>query len=327
MRIRFLLAFFVSWISFCVNVQGQQKFVLEIRQVFPQNKLEYGRAFDYPEDLNRTKSSQIQKLRGNANYKVDIKRPNKQDSHESIQNIKWIEIINGTKSYFKGETRPAKSYTKATIWEGYKCDLYGKQVGKKMRREFIYRVSIINSEKAFETDFVEMDSAQAQAERLYKKIFVVEQPVKVLVCKFEPNDTTIIKSFSNEEEYLAYQKQSFEKTDNERRLMQLNVERFKKEMDAIMMKKDSLKLNGVNKCQKVLTEMGTIIPDSIFIAEKLDSVYRSVLVDNILPFAKRKQIMKLDVSISNIKEQQKTDGLMNVTNEIIKILFPAKDKQ
>lgn len=333
MRIRYFFVFIVSWMSFCMNVLGQQKFVLEIRQVFPQNKLEYGRAFDYPEDLNRTKSSQMQKLKGNANYRVDIKRPNKQDNHESIQHIKWIELVNGVKSYYKNETRPAESYLKATVWEGYKCDLYGKPVGIKKRKEFLYRVSLAQSGNEYETDFIEKDSALAQADHIYNKVFTVEHPVEVLVCKFSGNIMTVIDSLTNEKDYHAYLKQVEDKqvaaqTENKLQVMKQNICRFKAEMDSICLKKDNLKLKGIYNCQKVLKTTGSLIPDSVFFAEKLDSVYRSVLIDNILPYAdkKKKKELKQPVIFMGDKTICQKTTLLSFTTNIIKILFEERDE-
>lgn len=309
-----------------------QKYEVEIRQVFPNSSLVYSNLFKFKRDMDNAIASQSAKLRGNnSNYKVRITTPNGSETRY-IQNIVWMESVNGVKTYHKQKTNPAASYDVSTVWEGGSCNADGSVKGTIQKHEFIYRVSLAGSPNEYETAFVDKKTAQERAEILYKDSFTEDKPIKVIVYGFKDGKQTVFEKKENEKEYQAFKeckRIEEEKAAAEKKRQEIkdNISVFKTRMISIMENRDSLTFDsGLDSCRSALEEAKTYVPDSIFFKEKLDSLYKEILLNNVLLKKEGKKIRKLisahetaiqgDSSIDSLLHH--TTGILTIKNEFNK---------
>lgn len=311
---------------------AQNGYRVEIKQVFPKNASIYSNAFDFKREMDEAIVAQTAKLNANSNYQVLVTTPSGKESR-NIQNITWIQTVNGAKTYHKKQTSPSRLYDAPTVWEGYSCNIDGSRKGKATKRSFIYRVAFADNPKDFKTPFVEEDVATAEAQRLFdESVLDNSKLVEVVVYRFEGNEAVECDRKTNKEAYLAYKAQQ-EKPKGKTQVtisadsVQLQVLQFKATMAFIEGHKDSLDICAVRNCREAL-EKASLIPDSVFVAEKLDSLYKTVLLDDILvDNTHRKKVNKY---IKNIEKSDKTTNkktcLLSNTKRIVDFLCPNKPK-
>ena len=330
-RIFFLLfaAFLIPSIS-----KAQGGYRVEITQVFPKKTSVYSNVFNIKRELDNAVSTQSAKLRGNnCNYKISIKTPSGSDTRY-IQNIVWIESVNGAKTYHKKQTSPSSSYKVATNWQGYACTVDGSPKGTVKKEDFIYRVSLIGSTNEYETAFISLTNAKAEANKIFAKTNTNKSLVEVVIYKFVDKEKTKIDTLTNKKEYLAYKEKlhtedSLEVVNNNQLAIKTGVEKFLMEMKYIHNKQDSLINEGIKHCRIALEETASVIPDSIFVSEKLDSIYKSILITDFLYKNKNKVIKGL---INELQSRDDSDSLetksilLDYTKRIESILFPSVTK-
>lgn len=332
MKRLFFLLFAVFLIPSILMAQGGYR--VEITQVFPKKTSVYSNVFNIKRELDNAVSTQSAKLRGNnCNYKISIKTPSGSDTRY-IQNIVWIESVNGAKTYHKKQTSPSSSYKSATNWQGYACTVDGSPKGTVKKEDFIYRVSLIGSTNEYETAFISLTNAKTEANKIFAKTNSNKSLVEVVIYKFVGKEKTKIDSLTNKKEYLAYKEKlhtedSLEVVNNNQLAIKTGVEKFLMGMKYIHSKKDSLKNEGIRHCRIALEETAKIIPDSIFISEKLDSIYKSVLITDFIFKNKNKAIKGL---INELQSRDDSDSLetksilLDYTKRIEGILFPSVTK-
>lgn len=325
----------ISFISvvFSISVSAQSGYRIEISQVFPKKVSVYSNVFNIKSELDNAVSSQSAKLRGNNyNYKILIKTPSGNETR-FIQNIVWVESVNGAKTYHKKQTSPLSSYKSATNWQGYTCKVDGSPKGIIKKEDFIYRVSLKGSTNKYETDFIRLTNAKAEADTIFKKYNSNDSLVEVVIYKFvgkEEMEKIDALTKTNKKEYLAYKnklhtKDSLEVVNNYNLSIKNGVENFVTKITYIHSKKDSLKNEGIKCCRIALEEIAKIIPDSIFISEKLDSIYNILLTD-ILSNNKNKVIKgllnKLQTRENGNDSMEAKAILLLYTKQIENIVFP-----
>ena len=323
----------ISFISvvFSLIVSAQSGYRVEISQVFPKKASVYSNVFNIKSELDNAISSQSAKLRGNnCNYKILIKTPSGNETR-FIQNIVWIESVNGAKTYHKKQTSPSSSYMVATNWQGYACAVDGSPKGTVKKEDFIYRVSLIGSTNEYETAFISLTNAKAEAKKIFGKTNSNKSLVEVVIYKFVGKEKTKIDTLTNKKEYLAYKdklhiEDSLEVVNNNNLAIKNGVEEFLMGMTYIHSKKDSLKNEGIKHCRIALEGTAKIIPDSIFISEKLDSIYKSILITDILSNIKNKVIKGL---LNELQTRENGNDsleakaiLLHYTKQIENIVFP-----
>lgn len=321
------ILFYLIIALFSVAAYGQSGFRIEIKQVFPKSSLVYSNVFNFKREMDNAITSQSAKLRGNnSNYKVQITTPNGSETRY-IQNVVWMESVNGVKTYHKQKTNPANSYDVSTIWEGCLCNADGSAKGAKETHEFVYRVSTAPNEYA--TPFVEKGTALAKADELYRNLHAKDRLVKVIVYSFREGNPTTFLEKENAEEYKAFfaqKKIEEEKVKVEKRLQEIrtNVIEFKTKMTSIAKQCDSLTLDqGLNDCHHVLKTAKVYVPDTTFVKEKLDSLYKDALLKNVLLTKEGKKIRKhITVHEAAIQSNSSIDSLLNHT----KAILSTKDK-
>lgn len=314
-----------------INLSAQSEFKVEVRQVFPKKTTVYSNTFRFKREMESAISSQSAKYRGNKNnYNILIETPSGSETRP-IQNIIWVETVNGVKTYHKKQTSPPSSYNLATNWQGYACSIDGSPKGTIRKEDFIYRVSLIGSSNEFETAFVSLANAKAEAQKIFTKNHVIDHLVEVVIYQFIGNEKTICDSLSNKKEYLAYNAKkrtadSLELVRKELLAITSHIEAFRREMAFVHDKKDSIKNEGVRLCRLALEETASIIPDSIFITEKLDSIYKSTLITDVLCKNKNKVIKGLLNELQtreNSNDSLETKNiLLGYTKRIENTLFP-----
>ena len=326
----------ISFISvvFSLIVSAQSGYRVEISQVFPKKASVYSNVFNIKSELDNAISSQSAKLRGNnCNYKILIKTPSGNETR-FIQNIVWIESVNGAKTYHKKQTSPSSSYKAATNWQGYACTVDGSPKGTVKKEDFIYRVSLIGSTNEYETAFISLTNAKTEANKIFAKTNSNKSLVEVVIYKFDGKEMTKIDTLTNKKEYLAYKdklhtEDSLEVVNNNNLAINKGVEKFLMEMKYIHNKKDSLINEGIKHCRIALEETARVIPDSIFVSEKLDSIYKSILITDFLLKNKNKVIKGL---INELQSRNDSDSLetksilLDYTKRIEGILFPSVTK-
>lgn len=297
---RFLILLMVLQISTVVLAQSGYR--VEIVQVFPRRAVVYSNVFNIKRELDNAVSSQSAKLRGNnCNYKINIKTPSGSETRY-IQNIVWVESVNGAKSYHKKQTSPAHSYKSATNWQGYSCNLDGSPKGTIKKNDFIYRVSLIGGTKDYETEFVDLSHAKSEAKKVFSKFNEPERLVEVVIFRFSGSEKTIIEKLTNMEEFLEYKNTQAiaDSLENEKRKVQMSIkthsDEFIKRLTYIDAQKDSLGDEGIRMCVVALKESLNDIPDSVFTVEKLDSIFCSVLFECLL-LSNNKKIHELKTEI------------------------------
>lgn len=321
---KFLLHLII--VLFSVSAYCQSGYRVEIRQVFPNSSFVYSNVFNFKREMDNAITSQSAKLRGNnSNYKVQITTPNGSETRY-IQNIVWMESVNGVKTYHRQKTNPAKSYNVSTVWEGCSCNAEGSAKGTMQRHEFIYRVSLAGSPNEYETAFVDAKTAQEKAEIIYKDSFSEDKPVKVIVYCFKDGKPTVFEKKENEREYQAFRERKRieeEKTAEEIKQQEIkdNICAFKTRMNFIAEHRDSLTFdNGLDSCRSALEKAKTYVPDSIFFKEKLDSLYKEALLKNVLLKKEGKKIRKLISTYeAAIQGDSSIDSLLHHTKDILTI--------
>lgn len=316
---KFLSFIFAALFSVVIYAQ---KYEVEIRQVFPNSSLVYSNLFKFKRDMDNAISSQSAKLRGNnSNYKVKITTPNGSETRY-IQNIVWMEFVNGVRTNHRQKTNPAKSYDVSTVWEGCSCNADGSAKGAKEMHEFVYRVSTAPNE--YKTPFVEKETAMAKADELYSNLYAEDRPVTVIVYSFRSGNPIVFLEKNNEKEYLAFKERKRieeEKAVAEKKLQERknNISSFKKSMNYIIDHCNSLTLkSGLDSCQNALEKLQ--VPDSIFYSEKLYTLYKEALLKNVLMTKEGKKIRKLiTVQEAAIQGDTSIISLKKHTTEIISI--------
>lgn len=311
---------------------AQNGYRVEIKQVYPKNASVYSNAFDFKREMDDAIVTQTAKLNANNNYQILLTTPSGKETR-NIQNITWIQTVNGAKTYHKKQTSPSRLYDAPTVWEGYSCNIDGSRKGKATKRSFIYRVAFADNPKDFKTPFVEEDVATAEAQRLFdESVLDNTKLVEVVVYRFEGNEATETYRKTNKETYLAYQAQKEkpkEKTQvniSQDSIQQL-VLQFKATMAFIGEHKDSLGICGVRNCREALEKV-SLMPDSVFVAEKLDSIYCAVLLNDVID---KRHGKKVKESIKNIEKSDKTTDrgtcLRSNTKRIVEVLCPNNPKK
>ena len=272
---------------------GQNGYRIEIKQVFPKSSTLYSNVFNFKREMDNAISTQTAKLGSNGNYQILITTPSGKETR-NIQNINWVQTVNGVKSYHKNRTSPDNSYDVATIWEGYACSINGSRKGKTIKKEFIYRVAFADSLDDYKSPFVDENTADDKAKRLLENE-TGERLVEVVIFKFVNDKREENGRRTNKEQHENFVVQK--------------IEEFKTSMDTIQGKKDSLKFIGVEDCCDALKELfnnivsDSIFADSIFVSQKLDSLYIAVLFNDILPENEIKN-SKIKAKIDEMKTQQ-----------------------
>lgn len=285
---------------------AQNEYRVEINQVYPNRSEIYSNAFNFKREMENAIASQIAKLKGGGcNYVVIVRTPSGNEVR-NIQNIGWVEFINGKKSYHKNRTFPEKFYEKPTIWKGGRCNIDGSfQPQNLEERYFVYRVSLDKSPNEYETAFLEDTIAKSYADSIYFRNNKLDKLLKVNVYKFSGDEKEIFYSVSNDIEYQEYIKktQALSFTADSLRAVRIKlqqVEDFKAKMQSIVDKKDFLNKAGIYCCLECLSKVE--MPDSIFISEKLDSVYLSVL--ELCLKAEKKKYQKVEFEFEFLKKQK-----------------------
>lgn len=301
------IALTVLMVSIWVLAFAQNQYRVEIRQVFPQKKTLFAKAFDLPSQMDRAISQQSSRLNGMANYTIHTSTP-KGSNTRSIQNVKWIQTVNGNTTYHSKPTSPTSKYLSPTIWKGYACNINGAPSGKTSTREFVYRVSLKDSTDHFKTDYVEKSTALAEANKIFKAANSQDHPVCVVVYSYSGKKATEIKRITNDEEYKEYLDKINTTVLAQNHISEL-VDSLKKEMREIRISKDSLGMEGITKGRLVLQNIGCQIPDSVFYFEGLDAEYRSV-VGHYIPKDRDDLIALFPDSISS------PSALMSLTQQL-----------
>ena len=321
---------FTSIVALCLGciAFAQSGYEFEIRQVYPKNARVVIKAFSFKREMENEISSQSQRLRGNSNnYKILITTPAGKETRY-IQNITWIQTINGVTTPHKSKTKPAVSYPEPTIWTGTACNIDGSPKGTPETHEFIYRVSE-GATRNYKTEFLEFATAQAKAESLFAENLVEDKLIEYVVYRFKGDEIVSVYQKNNEvqyNEYLAACQAEVERLEAERRLAR-SIDGFKSTMSGLQAAKDSLKNSGIHNCLEAIRSTVEFVPDSIFVREKLDSVYRAVLLGYYLP-TKKKALKPIQRQYDRLKDESLTsrDSLMFYTEEIEKILLPVEKK-
>lgn len=280
------VVFILSLLITAVAV-AQNGYRVEIKQVFPKSSTLYSNVFNFKREMDNAISAQTAKLDRNGNYQILITTPSGKETR-NIQNINWGQIINGVKSYHRKQTSPNRSYDAATIWEGFACNIDGSRKGKTIKIEFIYRVALADSLDDYKSPFVDMTTANAEAKRLLENE-TGERLVEVVIFKFENDKRVESDRITNQEQHDEFVTQK--------------IEEFKAALDTIQLKKDSLKFTGVEACREALNELSNIISDSIFVSQKLDSIFLAVLFNDIVPEDEIKS-PQVKAKVDEIKQQQ-----------------------
>lgn len=324
---------FICTALFSVAIYAQ-KYEVEIKQVFPKSSVVYSNLFKFKRDMDNAIASQFAKLKGNScNYKVQITTPNGNEIRY-IQNIVWMESINGKKTYHKKTTYPKKTYDVATVWKGCSCNADGSVKGTMQTHEYIYRVSLGIPDK-YETAFVDKETATSKAKELYGEVFAEDRPVEVIVYGFMDGKPIIIEKKENQKEYKAYQERKRveeEKEAAEKRLQEIrfDVGQFRKQISDIVQKCDSLSLDSnLVRCQLSLTELGKAnVPDSTFVKEKLDSLYKDTLLKKVLLSKEGKKFRKQIIEHEETIEKDSTiNALLKHTSDIISVRRSISSKK
>lgn len=303
---------------------AQYGYRFEIKQVFPKNASVYSNAFNFKREMDNDISAQTAKLNGNSNYQILVTTPSGKETR-SIQNITWVQTVNGTKTYHKKQTSPKHYYDAATVWEGYSCNIDGSRKGKALKKEFIYRVAFADTLNDFKTAFVDEESADAEALRLFSENVTNDRLVEVVVYKFENNEVVEYDRKTNKEQYEALIAQNEEKKaqkakEAKNEAIQQQVNQFHVDMEFVHANRDSLLIIGVHYCYEALNKVSKV-PESTFLSQKLDSIYLSVLFDDVLPdndkkAAKARKTVKTDLEALQKEENHTPRNLLKYTRNM-----------
>ena len=216
----FILSLFISTV-----VVAQNGYRVEIKQVFPKNTSVYSNAFNFKREMDNAISTQTAKLNGNSNYQILITTPSGKETR-NIQNITWIQTVNGSRSFHTKPTSPKTSYDVATVWEGYSCNIDGSRKGKAVKREFVYRVALADNPDDFKTLFVEYNTAETEA-NLIVEAAPQEELVEVIIFGYNSDVPSEIR-MSNADQYNVY----LAKVDEENQKKQKESQKPKNEPKA-----------------------------------------------------------------------------------------------
>lgn len=323
--------FILSLLITTVTV-AQNGYRVEIKQVFPKSSSVYSNAFNFKREMDNAISTQTAKLGDNGNYQILITTPSGKETR-NIQNINWVQTVNGVKSYHKKQTSPNRFYDAATVWEGYACNIDGTRKGKTEKKEFVYRVAFADNPSDYKTAFVDEGTANAEALRLFSENAKDDRLVEVVVYKFEKNEIVEHDRKTNQEQYAAYEehnkdKKAEKKKQEQQNVIQQQLDKFVADMAFVHANRDSLKIIGVHYCCEALGKASKI-PDSLFVSQKLGSLYVSTLLDDVLPdddkTAKkaRKKVQSEIEAISNESNQTRSK-LYTYSKKIENILAKKK---
>ena len=140
--------------------------------------------------------------------------------------------------------------------------------------------------------------------------------VSVVVYRFEKNEPVEYDRKTNQEQYDAYvehnkDKKAEREKEEQQNAMQQQLDKFVADMAFVHANRDSLKIIGVHFCCEALRKASKI-PDSLFVSQKLGSLYVSTLLDDVLPeddkTAKkaRKKVQSEIEAISNESNQTRS---------------------
>lgn len=320
-------------------VFAQDSYRLTIKQAFPVAKEVYKNSFDFKRELDNAILSQSSKYKGNdKNYTLLITTPSGKETRY-IQNINWIQTVNGEKTYHKSKTSPSKSYNEATIWIGSLCNIDGTPKGKPETYEYIYKVSDIVTQKEL-SEFLKKEDAITRAKELYDEHFVENALVGYSVYAYNRQNRILIETFDNQVEYKAFlvaleeekERERIRRQEEQKRLAIINsVEEFKSSMTDLH--SDSVKvtlsnIDGVSRCVSVLEKSQIEIPDSTFAKEKLDSIYKSVIVNDYLSPLGRRKIKPFQQQYDCLKDDSisSRDSLLKYSRHIVHTLLSTKAK-
>lgn len=316
---KILLACLVAMLS--TGAYAQDAYRLLIQQVFPKNKEVYYNAFDYRRELENATAAQTARLKGNdCNYKLQITTPSG-ISTRYIQNINWIQTVNGTKTYHKSKTQPQTEYPVATIWSGSECTPSGSPTGKAAVYEYVYRVAEGKS-REYKSAFLTKADAEGYGKKLFNSYDTDTVLIEVNVLRITENSIDIHKTFTNKEKYTLH----LQAKEEERRKQELakSIAEFLMEMEALEKHGTNDTRSNIDKYLNALEKTLTSIPedkDSIFYKEHLDSVYQKVFRDNYLKYFKKREIKEFQKSYDYFHlERTQRDSLIEHTKRIKSIL-------
>ena len=314
---------------------AQNSYRLTIVRTLPgKDRTVFQKTFSMKKDLNDAISAQTATLqKTHANYRLTASTPQGRETRH-IQNIRWIQVVNGKETYHSSRTYPAKSYAIPTQWTGYKCDIDGKRTGDAQKAGFIYRVAVKGNKDKYETAFVTDKVAKAMADSIYKRLNVTDRPLAIMILRADGNRMSAVDSCTNAKEYALYmerQQQIADSIENARlehlaeqeRLIRIEqIQRFRELMASISSKKDSLKTDGIKSCRCAMETAAVPIADSLFVSEGLDSLYLSVLTDDIFPYIPKKKVKTVkDINQTPAPADKVKTALLNYTRRIESIVF------
>lgn len=311
---------------------AQNGYRLTIVRTLPgKDRTVFQKTFSMKKDLNDAISAQTATLqKTHANYRLTAATPQGRETRY-IQNIRWIQVVNGKETYHSSRTYPAKSYTIPTQWTGYKCDIDGKKTGDVQKAGFIYRVAVKGNKDKYETLFVTDKVARAMADSIYKRLYVTDRPLSIMILRTDGNRMSVVDSCTNAKEYALYMERQQQIADSieNARLEQLaeqeklirreQIKQFRELMALISSKKDSLKTDGIKSCRAAIETVAVPIADSLFVSERLDSLYLSVLTDDIFPYIPKKKQKDIK-DINPVPADKVKTALLNYTRRIESII-------
>ena len=308
-------------ILFSIVSMAQNGYRVEVKQVFPTKATVYSNVFNFKREMDNAISTQTAKLNGNCNYQVFITTPSGKETR-NIQNINWVQTVNGVKSYHKKRTSPNRFYDAATVWEGYTCNIDGSRKGKTEKKEFVYRVAFADNPDDYKTAFVDEETASAEALRLFSENAKDDRLVEVVVYKFEKNEIMEHDRKTNKDQIAVVVKQNeAQKTEQaaeeKQKAFQQKVSGFIADMEFIQDHCDSLKIIGVHDCCNALKKFINVpkVPKGTFESNNLDSLYLSVLLNDVLP-SKDKDAIKARKKVkTELKELEKLQKEPHATPE------------
>ena len=170
----------------------------------------------------------------------------------------------------------------------------------------------------FETPFVDEETANSEALRLLAENAKDDCLVSVVVYKFENNKAVEYDRKTNQEQFDAYvehnnkDKKTEKKKEEQQNVIQQQLDKFVADMAFVHANRDSLKIIGVHFCCEAL-EKASMIPDSLFASQKLDSLYVFTLLNDVLPendrTAKkaRKKVQSEIEAITDVSNQTRSE--------------------
>lgn len=197
------LLFVFVWLTSAVCI-AQNGYRVEIKQVFPKSTTVYSNAFNFKREMDNAIANQTAKLNGNNNYQILITTPSGNETR-NVQNINWIQSVNGSKSYHSKKTSPKQSYDNPTVWECYACNIDGSRKSKAEKKEFLYRVALSDDPTNFKTAFVEFDTAEKEANSIVEAA-PQEELVEAIIFRYDsdvPLETTRKSNLEQHEAYFA----------------------------------------------------------------------------------------------------------------------------